>query len=162
MILKTRDQSRVSLLTFVLLLSFIFSAGANSFAQQKVNVDISEEHQIMDGVGGNIYGFITSSNWSSNVLSLILNDIDVTHLRIRSWINQWEPNNDNSDPESINWSAFKDHKLVHDDFVLMREIRKAGIEVILGIWEVPSWMVLNPNATEDRIIPPHMYPEFAG
>ena len=130
-------------------------------AQQDITVDLSSEYQTMDGTGGNAYGFITGSNWSPKVLDMIINDLTVSHIRFRSAINQWEPSNDNSDPFSINWSGFNDSKAVHDDFVLLQKLSTAGIECILGIWEVPDWMVLNPGAGQNRIIPPKLYTEFA-
>lgn len=130
-------------------------------AQLDVNVDLNVEHQTMDGTASNTYGFILTSGWSPNVLNLILNDINLSHMRIRSNIHFWEPSNDNSDPNSINWGAFDDSGYVHNDLLLMQKLSDNGIECILGIWDVPEWMVLNPGASHNRIIPPSMYPEFA-
>ena len=145
------------LFVFMILASVIIAPSA--LGQTQINVKLSEPCQVMDGTAGNIYGFVVG--WHSNVMNLIKNDIDVTHMRLRSWIHWWEPNNDNSDPDSICWSAFNDSSLVHSDFLMLQQLTQAGIEPVLGIWEVPDWMVLNPNASEDRIIPPSMYPEFA-
>jgi len=139
----------------------LFVAAPSGQAQQ-VDVDISNMYQTMDGTAGNAYGFITNSvTWSPKVLDMILEDLTVTHVRFRSAINKWEPNNDNSDPNAINWSGFKDQNYVTQDFTLIKKLCSAGVEPILGIWEVPDWMVTNPGVTQYRIIPPNMYPEFA-
>jgi O-glycosyl hydrolase len=131
-------------------------------AQFQVDVNLAKEHQIMAGTGGNAYGWITDpSKWSPVVLDKIINDLTVTHVRIRSYSKDWEPANDNNDPYSINWSAFKDQGHVHDDFVLLEKLSKAGIQCIFGVFDAPDWMVLNPQASKNRIVPPEMYTEFA-
>lgn len=132
---------------------------AESMGQQQVYVDLTQEHQTMDGTGGNIYSFVI--NWSSSVLDKIINDINVSHLRMRCNVQEWEPYNDNSDPGKINWSAFYDSGNPHKDFLFLEKLIPTDIEVVLGIFDVPDWMVINPSAKEDRIIPPSMYPEFA-
>ena len=40
-------------------------------------------------------------------------------------------------------------------------LSKAGIKPALAVFDVPDWMVTNPNAYTYRHIPDHMYPEYA-
>jgi len=141
-------------------LSVFFILPSMTLAQTMVDVDLSVRHQTMDGTGGNAYGFITGSSWDPKVIDMIINDIDVTHIRLRSAISWWEPSNDNNDPNDMNWSGFKDYKCSHEDFVLLQKLGQADIECMLGIFDVPDWLVENPGAGQYRIIPEHLYPEF--
>ena len=131
-------------------------------AQFQVQVDLTHELQTMEGTGGNAYGWIMDpAKWSPEVLDEILNDLTVTHVRLRTQTKLWEPANDNGDPEVIDWSGFKDTSLVHQDFLLLQKLSDAGVQCVLGIWDVPDWMVENPGASKNRILPPERYPEFA-
>lgn len=156
----THQSRRIRFFGGMLFVAFILFQGMG-WAQVKIDVDLGDEQQTMDGVGGNAYGFILGSSWSPEVLNKIVNDINVTHVRIRSFIDLWEPANDNSDPESINWSGFKDEKQVHDDLKLMQKLSEGGIKPILGVFDAPDWMVVNPGNSKNRVVPPNMYPEFA-
>ncbi len=154
--------SRLAAISFYTLLSLLFFLGSQGSAQFKVTVDLDSEHQTMDGTGGNAYVWITDPNkWSPQVVDKIINELTVTHVRLRSYTKNWEPANDNGDPKDITWGAFKDEGLVHNDFLLLEKLSKAGIHCILGIWDMPNWMVSNPEAGQNRLIPSHMYPEFA-
>lgn len=145
-----------------LLVVFLCALLSLNLSAQTINVDLSEEHQTMDGIGGNAYGWITDTNkWCPTVLDKIINELNVTHIRFRSSIKLIEVNNDNSDPWTINWSGIKEKGLSIYDFKMLKKLSDAGIECILGIWEVPDWMTTNPNASTYRIIPPSMYDEYA-
>jgi len=144
----------------MLLLAALFVQSAS--AQKTISLDLSKEHQTMDGTGGNMYGWITDTNkWSPSVLEKIISELTVTHVRFRSSIKLIEVANDNSDPYTINWSGIKEKGLSIYDFKMLQKLSAAGIECILGIWEVPDWMVTNPSSSTYRVIPPHMYHEFA-
>lgn len=153
------------LLRLFLTVCFVCSSILPVWAVEKVYVDLTKEHQTMDGTAANIYSH--ALNQDENVMKLITEDMNLTHAMVRTWLtdyfgeNGWEPINDNGDPNTINWQGFKDEGDVHLDLLMMQTLSKAGIQPTLGIFDVPDWMVTNPNASEKRHVPPSMYPEFA-
>lgn len=134
-------------------------------AVEKVYIDLTIEHQTMDGTAGNIYS--EALTYHEDVMNLIKNDLNLTHVQVRAWLvdgygeNGWEPQNDNGDPNVIDWGGFQDAGDVHTDFLMMQELYQAGIQPTLGVFDVPDWMVVNPDSTTYRIIHEDMYPEFA-
>ncbi len=149
----------------ILSVSMVCSLGYPTWAVEKVYIDLTKEHQTMDGTAGNIYS--EALNYNENVMNLIKNDLNITHVQVRAWLvdndgeNGWEPLNDNGDPNDIQWSGFKDEGDVHTDFLMMQELSQAGIEPTLAVFDVPNWMVTNPDAFVYRNIPENMYPEYA-
>ena len=145
--------------------SAIWTAVVPAQAVEKVYIDLTVEQQVMDGTGGNLYSYVL--NEDPKVMDLIKNDMSLTHMRIRMFLvdafgeNGWEPVNDNTDPNIIDPAGFMDEGDVHLDFLMLKELQDAGIEPIMGIFDVPDWMVSNPNATSKRLMPAVMYPEFA-
>jgi O-glycosyl hydrolase len=156
---------RNALLGLFLMILLVWFSGPLVRAEEKVYIDLTIEHQTMDGTAGNIYS--DALGYHENVMKLITSDLNLTHVQVRAWLvdgngeNGWEPQNDNGDSSNINWSAFKDEGDVHTDFMMMKELSKAGIKPALGVFDVPDWMVTDPSAYVYRHIPNHMYPEYA-
>src|SRR5881394_669030 len=75
-----------------------------------VTVNTRAPAQTIAGIGGNYaagrYGAISSPN--DNVGTYNLNNLSPTHTRIGIPLLNWEASNDNSDPNTFNWSGFSD------------------------------------------------------
>jgi hypothetical protein len=72
----------------------------------------------------------------------------------------WEPSNDDGDANNINWSGFKtEDSRVQNSFKRLKEMQNRGIITILGIWDVPDWLVSNPGSGGGRRI--NNFDEFA-
>jgi len=76
-------------------------------------------------------------------------------------LKRWEPVNDNGDPNSFNWSAFREPATVAATFALLKERETQNATIVASIWNVGDWAVSNPAATSRRSIKPEMYPEVA-
>ncbi len=134
--------------------TFASVAGSTSFAAT-VTVNTTSTRQKMEGIGGN-YCFDKSN---TALGTYTLNNLKPKHVRVEMDLNQWEPINDNGDPNSMNWSSFKDTGATHTNFVQMQDFKNRGIPITAAIWDVPNWMVSNPTATKQRVIPSSYYDE---
>ncbi|HCE17855.1 MAG TPA: hypothetical protein DEQ80_08350, partial [Anaerolinea thermolimosa] len=76
-------------------------------------------------------------------------------------LDEWEPVNDNEDPNDFYDDGFLDNEgsHVHATFQFMQEVYPQGVEIIASVWRVPDWMVENPENESQRIIPRERYPE---
>ncbi len=80
--------------------------------------------------------------------------------RVRIVLEEWEPKNDNDDPNTFNWAAFKDTRYNHAAFLLLQEFKQRGMNITASVWNAPNWMVSNPEADSQRLIDPTQYPEM--
>lgn len=115
---------------------------------------------IKDIAGGN---FIHQSGDILTALDPIskynLETLQPRYGRVRIVLEEWEPVNDNDNPQMFNWDAFKDTRYNHATFLLMQEFQKRGIEISASVWRTPDWTVKNPKADSQRRIIPELMPE---
>jgi len=88
-----------------------------------------------------------------------LDNLAMKHARIRITLEEWEPVNDNGDPNLTNLDGFVDEGFNHNTFLFMQELQEKKITIIASIWNVPDWMVTNPLKSNGRFIPYELYPE---
>ena len=138
---------------FILLLFVPLACSAAGAAN--ISVNASSARQTMEAIGGN-YCFDKSN---TALGTHTLNNLKPRNVRVEMDLNQWEPVNDNGDPNNFFWSNFKDTGATHTNFVQMQDFMNRGIPIVAAIWDVPNWMVSNPAATRQRVIPSSMYDE---
>lgn len=141
--------------------------------QVTVNVEGNTTHQTIRGWGGNTYSWILNgwNGWSDNrVYEIAFNELGATHLRMVTEFENWELENDDGDPDHFNWTYFQSRfqqtdnqaRLVQSDFNMMEKIaNELKKSLIIGIWNVPDWMVANPAKNDHRDLPHAMHDEFA-
>src|SRR5262249_23113850 len=63
---------------------------------------------------------------------------------------------------SFDWNNFIDpqNSKMHNVFLMLKNFAQRGIPTTASVWDAPNWMVSNPAATTQRIIPQSMYGEF--
>jgi hypothetical protein len=80
---------------------------------------------------------------------------------------EWEPENDNSDPDVPRWEAFESRDRsdsnLRREFLLAKQIQGMGIPYSITIWDLPEWLYENPGrgrrATKRRV-PRERWPEM--
>lgn len=126
-----------------------------------INYDLEDEKQTIRGLGT----FYTDARFAD----LYTNDLGATVVRIGIIGNQWEPVNDNDDPDVINMQGFNYDAF---DWAYFRKLKAQGVKTfILTSWSPPAWMKRNlsldhrEQAIEweknDNILEPYYYNEFA-
>jgi O-glycosyl hydrolase len=126
-----------------------------------VEVDKNETYQTMRGLG--VFQF------SSRHADIYTQELGASAIRIGIIGNQWEPENDNDDPNVLNMEGFNYDAFDWDYF---RKLKENGVETfILTSWSPPAWMKRNlsldhrEQAIEwektDNILEPYYYEEFA-
>jgi len=146
---------------------------ALAHGQTTVTIDGSTTFQTLRGWGGNTYGW-TLNEWNGwendKVYEVAFNELGTTHLRLVSEFECWEPENDDGDPNHFNWAYYEsrfqqaDTKglLVQSDFNMMHMITNSfRKQLLIGIWNVPDWMVSDPAKKDHRRLPRTRYAEFA-
>ncbi len=118
-------------------------------------------HQtIKDVTGGNFINVFSGTTDPLEPVSIYnLEHLDVRVARVRMTLEEWEPSNDDDDPNHINWDAFQDTEFNHASFQLMQKLQARGTEIIVTTWDVPDWLVANPTKSTQRFIPYELYPE---
>jgi ABC-type Fe3+-hydroxamate transport system substrate-binding protein len=119
-------------------------------------------HQtITDVTGGNFINVFSGTTDPLEPVSIYnLEHLDVRVARVRMTLEEWEPINDDDDPKHINWEAFQDTEFNHATFQLMGELQERGTEIIATSWDLPDWLVSNPNKDTKRFVPYEQYPEM--
>lgn len=124
-------------------------------ALQTITMDPSEQYQTMDGIGACAYAFpfANGMEYNSAAVKVAFEELDLHYIRLAPWLSWWETNNDNSDPFSINWSAFG----VPNDFASWWEVPTGqyftglGIETSFGVWGLGDWVDEGDPADYDEI-----------
>lgn len=118
-------------------------------------------HQtIKDVTGGNFINVFSGTTDPLEPVSRYnLEHLDVRVARVRMTLEDWEPVNDDEDPNHINWEAFHDTEFNHATFQLMQELQSRGTEIIATSWDLPDWMVSDPSKDTQRFVPYENYPE---
>ncbi len=136
-------------------------------------VDGNTARQTIHGWGGNTYSWILNewNGWSNEqVYETAFNELGTTHLRLVTEFESWEPANDDNDPNHFNWGYFQSRfqqsdnqaRLVQSDFNMMDKIVNGfGKQLMIGIWNVPDWMVSDPAKKDHRDLPSGKHAEFA-
>lgn len=112
-----------------------------------VEIDVTKTFQTIEGWGGNIYPQTTRH--AANDPSLYdtgFKELATTHMRIRSTWDQFEPENDNDDPNEINWEAYEkgDKGSVHDEFLMLQELNRRKVKLLFASWNYPYWIAGKP------------------
>jgi O-glycosyl hydrolase len=128
-----------------------------------VKIDTTRAHQVIQGIGGNfVHRFSNTSTILSQdpVSAYNLAHLSPTHVRVGMPLDTWELSNDDEDSDTFNWDNFRDGGKVHAVFEFMHEVSGSGIPIMASIWDVPDWMVTNPQARRERVVAPEMYDEL--
>lgn len=109
----------------------------------RVTLNVNNVKQEMDGFGA--YMYTPDGNYSKETVRDLIkysNDIGLTIARIGIIPIDFEPTNDNSNPNVTNYSAYNKNAL---SFSLINQLKaKTGIKkFILSIWSPPGWMKAN-------------------
>ena len=123
-----------------------------------VTIDPTQTRQTLREVGGGnyIHFFGDVLQGVDPVSTMNLNTLNPQVLRVRMDLDLWEPQ------EGVQGAGrFKEVSFVKATFAFLAEVKKRNPEtiVIASIWEVPDWMVTNPDAERDRLIPVERYPQ---
>ena len=129
--------------------------------QGLIVVNASETRQVIKDIGGG--NFIHKYSGRDEVLDAVgkmnVDTLGTRYARVWMGLKDWESENDNNDPEDVNWEAFQDEGYTNRTFHLMQDFQDRGMVIIATIWEVPDWMVYEPESDRARWIPPENYPE---
>ena len=107
-----------------------------------------------DGWGG-AFGFqIESAQTQYNIETL-----NPSWARTEMTITEWEPANDNNNPNDTNWAYLEGHVTpgsnLEREFLLAKQLQDRKIPCMITIWYLPRWMQPIPETA----IAPEMWPE---
>jgi O-glycosyl hydrolase len=117
-----------------------------------VTVNSNQVYQTIGGLGGNYTNgrFKGQPEISDSVGRFNLDNLKPAKARVGLPLQAYEPQNDDNDPNHFNWDKFQDNVETHNIFLLLKELQNRGIEITLSIWDVPDWMVSNPDSQNRR------------
>lgn len=137
----------------------VVSTEAEEFST--VTIDRSEKRQTIRGFGT----YQNEMRWNN----MYVDELGASAVRIGIIENQWEPVNDNNDPNVLNMEAFNYDAF---DWAYFKDLKSRGVETfILTSWSPPAWMKRNLALSHreqaivwektDNILEPYFYEEFA-
>jgi O-glycosyl hydrolase len=138
------------------------------FLSANVTLDPSVVHQTIRGLGGDAARVVWAKPGDEAATDphgqFALDHLQDTVVRVGIPWKQWEPANDNTDPNSINPAGFKDDARVHSAFQFLQQLKSRGSTIIATAWEAPDWLwtaATNPLGGPSHTIPDSMYAEAA-
>jgi hypothetical protein len=107
-----------------------------------------------DGWGGDLCFNIESPQTQYNIDTL-----NPAWARTEMTLTDWEPANDNNNPNDINWAYLEGHVTpgsnLEQEFLLAKQLQDKHVPYLISIWSLPSWMQPTPGTA----IAPEMWPE---
>ena len=115
---------------------------------QTVSADFGRRMQTIAANGINMEGYHVGQ-WEElrEDFAAMLRQLPCNAARIGAPMIEWEPANDNGDADSIRWEGLgTDHIFVTRSVNRIRRMRhEFGVDVWLSIWNLPDWLLENPN-----------------
>ncbi|MBN1936135.1 MAG: hypothetical protein JW934_15815 [Anaerolineae bacterium] len=126
-----------------------------------IQVDPTHTRQTIREVGGGnfIHKFPRVTEPIDPIARLNIETLGMSVFRVRASLEDWEPENDDGDPFTINADAFSDSAFNHAAFAFLPQVQVEGVKTVASAWDVPDWMVSNPGDESERRIPPEMIDE---
>lgn len=119
-----------------------------------ITIDPCETVYKFDGWGGAFCFNIESPQTQYNIETL-----NPAWARTEMTITEWEPANDNNDPNDTNLAYLAGHVTpgsnLEREFLLAKQLQDRNIPYLISIWYLPSWMQPVPQTA----IVPEMWPE---
>lgn len=105
----------------------------------QVTLGEASENERFDGWGGNFVFCNTGPE-----VQYLLSELRVSWARSGMSLREWEPQNDNTSPDSINWSYFESRvrpgSQLDKEFRAAKELEEQGIPHIVSVWWLPTWL----------------------
>ncbi|MBC7171977.1 MAG: hypothetical protein H5U40_06115, partial [Polyangiaceae bacterium] len=125
----------------------------------ELRINETKRYQVLDGVGTNAYAFpyVNDFGYQWESVRDAFDEVNIEYVRLASWFQFWEPQNDDSDPATTNWDAFDPSGIIaNHDVPFAQYLTERGIDVELGVWLTGDWMA-NGSPVAIR---PEMFPEL--
>ncbi len=130
-------------------------------ATAKLRVEPQRKLYRLDGFGGNFCYGVDSPVTRHNVET-----IGMGWARVGVKLDQWEQQNDNDDPNEMNWAAYesrdKPGTQLRADFLMARKLAELKVPYIASAWRVPEFVTARPGQhwrVRKRVIPREKWPE---
>jgi O-glycosyl hydrolase len=136
-------MKRASLLVIVLASCAHRERGAANVAH--VVVDRSERAQTMDGLGWNAGAFVWANDLGHDAKKelAVLDDAKPRFVRLAGWLTWFQ---------SERGKIMSEHETPKThDLVAAKDLTSRGIEVDVGIWDLPGWLVDGRTAKHDSL-----------
>jgi O-glycosyl hydrolase len=126
-------------------------------AEDEVRVNETKRYQTLDGVGTNAYAFpiVNDFDYDWSKVNGAFDEVNIEYVRLASWFQFWEPENDDDDATTTNWDAFDPSGIIaNHDLAFAKWLTDRGIEVELGVWSVGEWLANgDPNHIDPSLFP---------
>lgn len=123
---------------YLLSLLFLCTVGLTA---QTVTVDFTKKRQLIRAHGINMEGYHVGPGGEplGDKFVTMVETLPCQVGRFGLPLVEWEPVNDNDDPDIIDWEGFHDSGWVPNTFKRIQELKRRGIESWVSIWNCESW-----------------------
>src|SRR5262245_34797533 len=138
--------------------SVIESLESRRLLAQTIAVDLNTPIQTIRAIGANVAKGARSTDITGSprdsTSDYLLQNFDIGMARVAINIKTWEPVNDNSDPNVVRAAGFPDFGYNKKNFELIKELTNRGVPVVASLFDLPNWMVSNPQDLKRREVKP--------
>jgi O-glycosyl hydrolase len=126
-----------------------------------VGVNAGTTFQTIDGFGAAMMTWTTPNEYkNASFYDLIANDLGASIARTAIWPT-FETANDNSDPNSFNWSAYNSAG-IGQAMTFMKRLEDRGVKNLMAtVWTPPAWLKTNQSHFYGGTVRPDLRDEFA-
>lgn len=126
-----------------------------------VAIDLNDTAQTIKGIGGTYSKAAFRDDGQDRVGEENLKLLDPRYVRVAIPVDNWEPVNDNSDPNSANASGFVDTGFITENFQMIKKMDDDGRVITASWYNLPDWFVSNPTRQSGRLVKAGFLPEVA-
>ncbi|MCL2879535.1 MAG: hypothetical protein FWF29_04740 [Treponema sp.] len=133
--------------------------GAGEKRQTVITVNFGDRHQVMEGISGNfaknrMYETrITNPERKNDAIGeYTLKELNPKFVRVGIPLIDFKP---------TQGGPVFDSGHVHQNFLLMQDFTKDGRVIVGSIWDIPNWLLINPENTTWRRVKDDMYDTLA-
>jgi len=132
---------------------------------QTIAIDLNTPLQTIRAIGANVAKNARNPSLTApvrdHVSNYLLSNFPIAMMRVAINLKTWEPVNDNADPYVVRAAGFPDTGGMNQNFRMIQEYTNKGVQVIAGIFDLPDWMVSNPESYNKRELKPGYETELA-
>lgn len=130
-----------------------------------IAVDLNSPLQTIRAIGTNVARNARNPDLNAPVRdatsNYLLQNFDIGMLRVAINLKTWEPVNDNADPNTIRAQGFPDTGGIKQNFQMIKDYAARGVKIVASVFDLPNWMVSNPEAQTKRELKPGFETELA-
>ena len=137
--------------------------GATGIPKANIRIDCNVTFQTMVDIGANYCNASYTKSAVDEVGNFTLDNLKPRYVRVSIPVKHWEPEDRGDMGQIIDWDRFNDSGVINTLFGLLKDMKenRGVVNITASVWDVPNYMVSNPDDANKRVIKSSMYERVA-